>query len=279
MNASETPVCGIIMPISAMEPDYAESHWAKVRKIIERAIVAAEMTPQAVWENQNNDVIHGKILKNIYENEVIVCDCSGKNPNVMLEVGMRLTTKKPTVLIADTDTKLPFDTGSISHCLYPRDLDYLAVDAFIATLSKAISEIYAASLAGSYTSFVENFRFETVTPPTVAISADEYQAQNILKILQTMQTLDEKMSSLVSPVVAFGAPVKLSSGYRIFGGETTETELGNKGREDLYIGQRVFHQKFGNGEIIEIDGNKLEIMFDSSGQKRCMDSFVTIIKD
>ncbi len=51
--------------------------------------------------------------------------------------------------------------------------------------------------------------------------------------------------------------------------------LGNKGRSDLTIGQRVFHQKFGYGEIAEIEGNKLEIDFETAGRKRVMDSFVT----
>ncbi|WP_375392924.1 ATP-dependent helicase [uncultured Sphingomonas sp.] len=51
--------------------------------------------------------------------------------------------------------------------------------------------------------------------------------------------------------------------------------LGNKGRSDLAVGQRVFHQKFGHGAIAEIEGNKLEIDFDAAGRKRVMDSFVT----
>ncbi|HEX8383639.1 MAG TPA: UvrD-helicase domain-containing protein [Sphingomonas sp.] len=51
--------------------------------------------------------------------------------------------------------------------------------------------------------------------------------------------------------------------------------LGQKGRDDLGIGQRVFHQKFGYGAIAAIEGNKLEIDFDHAGRKRVMDSFVT----
>ncbi|WP_326524221.1 ATP-dependent helicase [Sphingomonas sp.] len=50
--------------------------------------------------------------------------------------------------------------------------------------------------------------------------------------------------------------------------------MGNKGRDDLSLGQRVFHQKFGYGEIVEIEGNKLEIEFETAGRKRVMDSFV-----
>jgi hypothetical protein len=40
------------------------------------------------------------------------------------------------------------------------------------------------------------------------------------------------------------------------------------------IGDRVFHQKFGNGDVVAIDGNKLTIAFDKAGEKRVVDSFV-----
>ncbi len=50
--------------------------------------------------------------------------------------------------------------------------------------------------------------------------------------------------------------------------------VGAKPRSDLAIGMRVFHEKFGYGEIIDIDGNKLEVEFDQAGSKRVLDGFV-----
>ncbi|WP_318293450.1 ATP-dependent helicase [Sphingomonas longa] len=63
---------------------------------------------------------------------------------------------------------------------------------------------------------------------------------------------------------------------RIVEARSSAVSLGNKGRDDLSIGLRVFHQKFGYGAIAEIEGNKLEIDFEAAGRKRVMDSFVTI---
>jgi len=40
------------------------------------------------------------------------------------------------------------------------------------------------------------------------------------------------------------------------------------------VGQRVFHQKFGYGKIVAVDGNKLAINFEHSGVKKVIDSFV-----
>ncbi len=63
---------------------------------------------------------------------------------------------------------------------------------------------------------------------------------------------------------------------RIVESRASAVSLGNKGRDDLSVGMRVFHQKFGYGEIAEIEGNKLEIDFEQAGRKRVMDSFVSV---
>ncbi len=39
-------------------------------------------------------------------------------------------------------------------------------------------------------------------------------------------------------------------------------------------GERVFHQKFGYGEVLSIDGNKLTVDFDKAGRKKVIDSFL-----
>lgn len=63
---------------------------------------------------------------------------------------------------------------------------------------------------------------------------------------------------------------------RVVEARASAVSIGNKGRDDLSVGMRVFHQKFGYGEIAEIEGNKLEIDFESAGRKRVMDSFVSL---
>jgi DNA helicase-2/ATP-dependent DNA helicase PcrA len=40
------------------------------------------------------------------------------------------------------------------------------------------------------------------------------------------------------------------------------------------VGDRVFHLKFGYGDVTVVDGNKLTVAFDKAGEKRVVDSFV-----
>ncbi|EAQ36448.1 UvrD/REP helicase [Nitrobacter sp. Nb-311A] len=43
---------------------------------------------------------------------------------------------------------------------------------------------------------------------------------------------------------------------------------------EFSLGDRVFHQKFGYGQVARIDGNKLTIAFEKAGEKKVVDSFV-----
>jgi DNA helicase-2/ATP-dependent DNA helicase PcrA len=47
-----------------------------------------------------------------------------------------------------------------------------------------------------------------------------------------------------------------------------------KSKHTLTVGQRIFHEKFGYGEVRRVEGNKLEIAFEKAGTKKVIDSFV-----
>ncbi|MDR6661352.1 DNA helicase-2/ATP-dependent DNA helicase PcrA [Tardiphaga robiniae] len=77
-----------------------------------------------------------------------------------------------------------------------------------------------------------------------------------------------------------------SEGQSSFGGSsssrnkrpmTIEGELIAKStgtESDFTLQDRVFHQKFGYGNVTKIDGNKLTIVFEKAGEKKVVDSFV-----
>ena len=71
----------------------------------------------------------------------------------------------------------------------------------------------------------------------------------------------------------------LSSGYdpvpkRLAEPGRSAASFAAKPRTDIAIGARVFHDKFGYGEVVGQEGNKLEIEFEASGRKRVIDNFV-----
>ena len=45
------------------------------------------------------------------------------------------------------------------------------------------------------------------------------------------------------------------------------------------LGDRVFHQKFGYGAVIDIEGDKLSVLFDKAGEKKVVSSYVNGVDD
>ena len=133
-----TPICGIIMPISGSDDFHTAAHWDEVRSVFDEAIQAAGLAPKPVWIAGDTNIVQAKILKNLFENDIVLCDVSTLNPNVMLEFGMRLTTRKPTVVVAEVGTKLPFDTTVIHTEFYDPSLKHSKVKEFIVSLTREL---------------------------------------------------------------------------------------------------------------------------------------------
>ena len=91
------------MPISATS-SCTESHWQEVLSILQSAVEGVGFEGNLVSEATDVGVIQKRIVQNLYENPVVVCDVSEKNPNVMFELGMRLAFDKPVVIIKDDKT-------------------------------------------------------------------------------------------------------------------------------------------------------------------------------
>ncbi|HRJ61458.1 MAG TPA: hypothetical protein PKZ99_09820, partial [Azospirillaceae bacterium] len=58
---------------------------------------------------------------------------------------------------------------------------------------------------------------------------------------------------------------------------TARTVSGSGARKSgagFAAGDRVFHQKFGYGDVLRVEQDKLEISFEHAGVKKVMDAFV-----
>lgn len=181
------PICGIIMPIAAMPPKYDASHWIDVRRVIDAAIIKADMTPQIVSDSFEGDVIQRRIINNLYDNPVVVCDVSGLNPNVMFELGMRITFKQPVIIITDDFATIPFDTKVIEHLGYPRGLHIHQTAEFIEKLAERIKRLHEQKKSDTFKSFIEEFgTFEVLEPTKKVVEADQLILDRLDRIERNM---------------------------------------------------------------------------------------------
>ena len=83
-----------------------------------------------------------KILKNLIECDMAICDLSSRNPNVMYELGIRQAYGKKVVLIQDDATDRIFDVAGINTVFYKKDRLYENVIKAKGDITNAIKETY-----------------------------------------------------------------------------------------------------------------------------------------
>ena len=178
------------MPISAID-GCNESHWNDVMEIINDCIEEAGFDPNLVSNADDVGVIQKRIIQNLYDNPIVVCDVSGKNPNVMFELGIRLAFDKPTIIIKDDKTTYSFDTSPIEHLDYPRDLRFNKVEDFKAKLIEKIKKTFDKSNDDpNYSTFLKHFgEFKVAKIDKKEVSQQEFFMDEIRSlrrlILQT----------------------------------------------------------------------------------------------
>ena len=187
----EKNICGIVMPISPLD-GCNEGHWSDVLGIITGAIENANFEGNLVSNADDVGIIQKRIIQNLYENPIVVCDVSGKNPNVMFELGMRLAFDKPTIIIKDDKTSYSFDTSPIEHIEYPRDLRFSRIVDFKLKLTEKIKATYEKSTTdSSYTTFLKHFgEFKVAKIDKKEVPGQEFILEELKNIRSGMRSLE-----------------------------------------------------------------------------------------
>lgn len=63
------------------------------------------------------------IWKNINESRIILADITGKNPNVLYELGLAHTIDKDVIILSQSVDDIPFDLRSLRHVIYQDNSD------------------------------------------------------------------------------------------------------------------------------------------------------------
>ncbi len=184
---AQMPVCGIVMPIASLG-DYPESHWNDVLEILEDVAGNARFIGKLVSRSEISGVIQKRIIQNLYNNDIVICDVSGKNANVMLELGMRLAFDKPTIIIKDDVTDFSFDTAPYEHIIYPKDLRFNEIVKFKLNLKTVIEKTYNASKDSNYATFLQSFgHFITAKIEQTEVSKDDFIIEKVSELENTLQ--------------------------------------------------------------------------------------------
>lgn len=193
-SADTTSTCGVVMPISGTS-NCSEAHWKDVLAIIQDAVKAAGFEGILVSEATDVGVIQKRIVQNLYDNPVVVCDVSERNPNVMFELGMRLAFDKPIVIIKDDETNYSFDTSPVEHLTYPRDLRFGKIVEFKEKLAEKVKNAASSTADHSFLSSFGSFKVAEINVETAPV--DQFLLEEMQSIKSSLRRLER--DSLIGP--------------------------------------------------------------------------------
>lgn len=112
--------CFVITPIGD-EKSEIRRH---IDGIIDEAIVPAlgeEYEVRVAHREFELGSINDRVIRNIYDSDLVIANLTQLNPNVMFEIGMRYSFGKPALVIAEEGTRLPFDVIDENTLFYIND--------------------------------------------------------------------------------------------------------------------------------------------------------------
>lgn len=192
---------GLIMPISSIDGCSSE-HWSEVREIIKEAFPSESYHIDLVSESEDIGVIQDRIVNNIFNCDIAICDVSAKNANVMFELGLRLAFDKPAIVIKDEITTYSFDTSPLEHLEYPRSLHYKSISLFKEKLKSKVDATLKKQKEGNLKTFLQHFgQFQIATLPNEEVSASEFYIKELQKLNSTVSQLvsNQQASSSGNP--------------------------------------------------------------------------------
>lgn len=145
--SKEKPECFVMMPVSDID-GYPAGHFGEVfAELIKPACEQTGFKPNLVSENKRSGLIHLEILQGVVNAPMAICDVTGRNPNVLYELGLRQAFNKKTVIIKDNNPKeqFIFDISGIRHTRYQQELRAATVREDILLLVDAINETQSMS--------------------------------------------------------------------------------------------------------------------------------------
>ncbi|SPF76750.1 hypothetical protein ALP8811_01764 [Aliiroseovarius pelagivivens] len=194
IDEKKKPICGIVMPISDID-GCSPHHWAEVLGIVKEAADSAGFDAELVSESDDVGVIQQRIVQNLYDADIVVCDVSAKNANVMFELGLRLAFDKPAIVLKDDKTTYSFDTSPIEHLEYRRDLRYNDVLAFKEKLSQKMIATFEKSSDPEYTTFLKHFgKFKVAGLDTTEVTEKEFWASEFNSLRGQLRRLENQIA-------------------------------------------------------------------------------------
>ena len=123
--------------VSAMMPFHPS--FDAVYATLQRTALAANLRCRRADDIWENPAVIQNVVALIDRSSVVICDCTGRNPNVFYEIGIAHTLGREVILITQAEADIPFDLRHLRYVRYLNNGEGL--DALSARLQPRLSEL------------------------------------------------------------------------------------------------------------------------------------------
>ncbi|MEV6419977.1 hypothetical protein [Streptomyces sp. NPDC051662] len=196
------PSCFVIGPIG---DKYAE-HGSSERRLYEESLrVYDEVVRAACREHglsplradaiADTGEITDQIHRRLQDDDIVIADVSGGNPNVTYELGFRIGRGKPVILIGESG-RLPFDIAQLRTIRFRRNESSLheARDQLSRVLREGVTQGFrTAAYVGT-----------TASGPSATNEADDEEVDDALGTVDLLAHAEQQMESATTDIEAMG---------------------------------------------------------------------------
>lgn len=149
----------IITTISGTSEAHNQEFYEKAVRLAKTALPTdAFEEPVIASASDTRPDILGRIVRSIYDYDLVIADVTDGNPNVAFEVGLRAAFDNPFVLYRAAESKSFSDFGFQFSEPYPEDFRYPAVEDFQSKLLETcLSELKKKTASPQYSPFLSAY--------------------------------------------------------------------------------------------------------------------------
>ena len=247
------PVCFVVMPISDAEP-YSTGHFRRVYDfIIKPACSLAGFIPvRADDVNQTNHIVLD-VLRQLIDADMTLCDLSGRNPNVLYELGIRQAFNRPVCLIKDAATPRIFDIQGL------RDIEYdesLRVDMISSTVSQIADSLKKTRAAHGRSEHVNSLVQLLGVSAAPLPQASELSAEGSL-VLSALADIAGRLTAIEESFPGKRQmSAELEEALEYLGGNAIDSSKEPRPTMNpvIVLGMHLRHRKFGEGVVVGMSG-------------------------
>lgn len=147
LPAPRRPTCFVVMPITTgaesvyfpVDPE----HFRHVYRYLFRPAIEDAGYEPIEPEAAGSELIHARIIQHLQTADLVMCDLSSFNPNVMFELGVRIALNKPVALVHDEHTQVNrvFDIGVIQSQPYSSDLSAWVLQEQLPSITRHLATV------------------------------------------------------------------------------------------------------------------------------------------